>query len=143
MIQRKRRKCQSLDLFAIAFGINADYNFQQTPRGTKSIQTLQRGLVAGSYGSKQAAPGKMYVNLVSDAVQLCGKIFNRRPDEQNIRQAALCRFPGRFHRDLFQRLRVRIYPDVKLRGILSRALVHKATVAGPDIDDHSAGGKAR
>ena len=77
------------------------------------------------------------MHFIGYTVQLRRQIFNRRLNEQYVRRTALRRLPMNLLRDLLEGTDVRIDPDVELVRVLTCRLVHKAPVAGPDIDDHS------
>ena len=143
VIERNIRQSQTLDFSAIAVSVHADDDFEQATVNQNAAQGMENVRLASRDRAQQTAPGKVYVNLVGDLIQFVGKIFDWSLDEQNVRRSAFCGFPSRPHRNLLQRLRVGVDPDVEPRRILSRALVYKATVAGPDIHYHAAGGKVR
>jgi hypothetical protein len=107
------------------------------------MQAAENPLIAVRDPAKQASPRKMYVDFVGRVVQLGWEFFDCSPDKQNVSDSAFRRLARRPHRNLPERLRVRIDSDEKLLLVLLRGLVHKATVAGSDIHNHSAAGKAR
>lgn len=85
----------------------------------------------------------MHMHLVGNAVQFTRQIFNGCLDEEDVRRATLRRLPIYLLRDLLQWTCVRIDSDVELVRIPPRRLVYKATVAGPDVDDHTFAGMVR
>ena len=140
---RKQRQTQAFDFGPIAIRVDAYHNFQKTAGRADAMKCAKHIRFAQRYRSQQTAPRKVYVNLVGGIVKLVRKILDCGLEEKHVSRAALCRPAGRLHRKLRERLRVRIDPDVELRAILARALVYKATVAGPDIHNHAAAGKVR
>ena len=75
----------------------------------------------------------MHMDFVSYSVQFIRKVFEGGLYEKKVRQTAFRRFSIDLFRYLFQGSSVRVDPDVKPGRVPASRLVHKVTVAGPDI----------
>ena len=85
----------------------------------------------------------MHVYFVGYTVQFLRQIFDRGLNEENIRSAAFGGLTVDLLRNLLERARVRIDPDVELVRVPARRLVHKAPVSRPDVDDYPFAGMVR
>jgi hypothetical protein len=81
--------------------------------------------------------------LVRDPVKFGRKVFDRGLKEKNIRQATFTRTAMNLLRYLREWPGVWVYPYEELVRIAASALVHKATVSGPDVDHYPFSGMAR
>ena len=85
----------------------------------------------------------MHMQLIGDSVQFSRKLFDGGLYEEHVRQTALRRFPMNLLGYFLQRAGIRVYPDIEFLRIPAGALVHKETVSGPDVYNHSLAGRAR
>jgi hypothetical protein len=83
----------------------------------------------------------MHVYFVRHTVELRGEFFDRGLQEQNIRDSPFGMLPMDSFRDLPQGTGAGVDPNVEAPGIPASALVYKAPVACPEIDDHTSAGR--
>src|SRR5262249_54466745 len=101
-----------------------------------ATQVTEHDFVSAGHRAKQASPRKVNVDLIGHALQLAGKLLDCGLHEQHVRAAPSCGLAMDLLRDLRQRSRRSIDPDIELIGIQASGLVDKETVARPDVDDH-------